>query len=1505
MKNAVSEADSAIPEMVKQGILKAREKLIDLSLRNGMLHYRHSETSSRHVRIVGEKPEFLVNGLASGYSLNVVPIPPVDTVPRDEDTDEFRAALRAAKDVDPEWLAAEDSRRATGSRRRFRDKAAERALRDRVRAQQGMPEWRVATDPKARARELGIDPSYDLPAAASAEQDERVDAKVQTLFFPDRLESKLTTIHTAARMLQEDAGISALYCAVGFLEWYDPDDAPNPAYAPLLLLPINMEKRVVSGEYTFAISGRDEDETTNVALREKLKRHHALELPEYDADNGIESYLSSVANVVANKRRWRVRRWATIGLFSFSRQAMWSDLDPTRWPAGARPEAHELLQQIYGDAPAGEAEAIATVYDVDLPEVEAKAPALVTDADASQLSAVIDAADGRSLVIQGPPGTGKSQTITNIIAGAMWQGKSVLFVSEKMAALKVVKDRLDHMGLGLYCLEIHSAKTSKTLVLSSIKERMQALRPQSNEDDVGRAREALRQTRQRLTEYAALMNSIAGRTGLTTHQVLWGDFCRSTRPEQVPAQALDFRFADPLEIDRFKLAELRAAGKALDDQSVAMGLMAEPARQPWRGVGNLNLSRFDRVKAVEAVVEWAHTLCQLQILIEDFTKTCCWQHLGSIAEITRALNIAGKIPPPERGIEECILSLVTEDSYRRAIEEWAEMALRAHELELQVETVCAVTELDACSTVQQLAQLADGLGVLSVASEQLPSVRDEWHRTSQDMASKAELLERMLTIAKCETNTILDVKAEAVIAGVLRLARDLTRQKARYRAPILVDDGVIEALAAAMQIVQQAGDAATEAQFDEEPSEALAESIPSIHELRDAAAIFANTGFFGRLFGKDWRRARDIWRKTIPSARKIARKHAVHRLKAAAKWKESLAAFEANSAARSAAVHHWNGVSTPFALLIDTAQWMIAVREATPATVIVAPGLRRLLNEGTFDELTPIFELASNAADLNLSSAVETCSSMQSSVCVEAGKQSKRANALAELVASVTALGLRDGKTIKSLRDADLAWQEAKKCRHRMEHETVASNSIRQIHADGDADKAIKIKATLKHAAAVLESGIPASVSKWLFVEGYSDRSVHIRSLLSAIIPALAAEQSARQNATGLLGLRANDWCGGPFEEVPLLRLLGKADQAANAPDDLEKQITLLGIEDEAVGLGMAELIGVWSSQGVRYEGVAWAVEAAFYRSAAEKLMRDNPVLARHTGKAHEQVRQRFRQMDKEVLELNRQMVAVKLHNRRVPVGRRAASTKDYTDHQMLDHQTGLQQPRIALRRLFSNAGAAIRAYKPCIMMSPMSVAQYLEPGKHLFDLLVIDEASQMRPEDALGAMLRCSQAVIVGDPEQLPPSDFFKASEEDEEQDAEDAPEESILELGRRCWQPMRMLDVHYRSRHQSLIAYSNREFYDDRLLVYPSPVLQDPEFGVSCQRVDGAYEAGQGRNQAEARAIVDEAANLMRERIDHSIGIVAVNQAQRDLIEKFMDEIAASDVEVQAYRQAWSGKL
>jgi hypothetical protein len=1495
--------DSGIAEMVKQGIERARAKLIDLTLRNGMLNYRHSESSSRHVRIVNESARVLVQSLASEESIDVIPLPPVETIPRDEDTEEFRTALKEAKVIDPDWLAAEDARRATGNRRRNKDKAAERALRGRVRAQLGMPEWRAAIDPKVRAQELGINSSYDLSAGDRSKADGG-HLKLQTLLFPERLEPKLAAVLGAARSLQEDAGISALYCAVGFLEWYEQEDSPNPAFAPLVLIPINMEKRIANGEYVFSIAGRDEDETGNVALREKLREHN-LELPEYDSDVGIDLYLASVAAALRNRPRWRVRRWATIGLFSFSRQAMWSDLDPETWPVGARPEAHGLLRQIYGDAPVGELNAIAAVHDIDQPEVEAQAPVLVTDADASQVSAVIDAAGGASLVIQGPPGTGKSQTITNIIANAMWQGKSILFVSEKMAALNVVKNRLDHMGLGLFCLELHSAKASKALVLQSIRERMNAPRMRSNAQEIERARESLNQARQRLTEYAAVMNSVAGNTGLTTHDVLWGDSSRADLPNSVSPEAMEFRFRDPLAIDRFKLAELKGAGKALDDHAAAMGAFAEPARQPWRGVGNLNLTRFDRANAIDSANHWAMSLEQLQHLVGNLTEICAWPGLTSIREVASAVDLIRAVPAVGLPVEESLLPLMVDDSCVQSLLAWCELVGEARHLEAQIETICAVNQLaNHIDRAPQLAQLAADLTVELKPVEALPDIHREAKVKARMLAQAVELIERVFVIAKRDPTLEPDLKAEAIATSFLHQIWQFPADKAHFRLPRLAEDGASEDIAVAQLIGREAAAAAKEAQFSEAATPALAASIPEPQALRQAAATIQNTTFFGRMFGRDWRRAKVTWTSAFPGERKITGSSAA-RLKAAALWKEGLARLDACAVARDAAGRYWNGPATPFDALLEIAKWMRSVRNVTPLVVDGSRELRRILFEAPSDEIETFIDLAQAAEDLGLISLFRESYSKKVTVHSDAARELQRAEALDTLLQGLNEVGIHPHVAPNALRDAVTAYRQAQECRRKIDLEVMATRALGPVSNESEAGVAAKVKVTLDYIRTIFGTGLPQPVARWLLHQDHSARRVEIAKLAQDMDAAVAEENRTRQRMDELLQLRPDAWCGAPFDEASISRLMQKARAAANAPDDLEKQIALQSTEDEARDLGLGDLLSVWSGKGFRYEGVGWAVEATFYRSCAEKLMRDHPALARHSGNTHEQVRRRFQQLDKEILELNRQLVAAKLHTKTIPVGARAQSTRDYTDNQMLDHQAGLQKPRIALRRLFSNAGNAIRAYKPCIMMSPMSVAQYLEPGKHVFDLLIIDEASQMRPEDSLGAMIRCAQAVIVGDPEQLPPSDFFMAGESREEEEIEDSPEESILELGRRCWRPMRMLEVHYRSRHQSLIAYSNHEFYDDRLLVYPSPVLNDAEFGVTCRNVNGAYETGQGRNPEEAKVVVEEAAALMRRRIDRSIGIVAVNKAQSDLIKSMMDELAASDPVIQAYHQAWDGTL
>lgn len=1498
---AAPNSDATIEAIVRTGILKAREKLIDLSLKNTMLNYRHSETSSRHVRLIGDALAALTEKLSGGRSFDIAPLPPVDVVPPDEDTDVFREALKQAKMSDAEWLAAEDARRAAGNRRRFRDKAAERGLRDRVRQQLGMDEWRQSADPKIWAKELGLDPSYDLPV----DLDEQTN-KLQTLFFPDRLSPKLASIHGSARTLQEDAGISALFCAVGFLEWYETDTVSDPAYAPLVLLPINMEKRVSNGEYVYSVSGRDDDESVNVALREKLKRHHSIELPDYDADAGIDAFLKLVERAIKNKKRWRLRRWATIGLFSFSRQAMWSDLDPASWPGHAKPEAHQLVRQIYGEAPVGESEALAPVHEVDRPEIEAKAPAIVIEADASQLSAVIDVAEGKNLVIQGPPGTGKSQTITNVIANAMAQGKSVLFVSEKMAALNVVKNRLDDMGLGLFCLEVHSAKASKTQVLKSLKERMQTARRRVNGDEAKKALDSLHSARNRLTEYATLLNSPAGQTGVTIHDILWGDFTRSTSPEPVPASAAEFRFPDPLAIDRYKLRDLVSLGKALDNQSAAMGDSAAPSRQPWRGLGNTNLTRFDRANAVSAMGRWSDALRHLRQRTEALGILSGWEGIGTIDAAGQAVLAIHKLPSPGNRIDENLLPAAQDERLRLSLISWSAAIIEAIHNETDVERICGRNELAAQrETVEPMIARAAALEVTDHDLDKLAAASAQAKQASATAAAQARIAERVAGLAGVGPDFRPDTRTDAIIAGFLLLLHGLPREKLRYRSARFVEDEVIEDVQSAQSVAEQAIAAFQESGLSGTATGDQASSAPGPAELRAAAATYLTAGWFARLFGKECRRANRLWLALFPEEPKAPYDLRARRLKAAALWKDKLAALDGCKEAKDAAGRHWNGPLTPFANLLEAAYWTQRVRQLIPGADTPVTKLRMVLLSGSTNDFAGFADIANEASATRFATAVRACAESHRTLAEEAAYQKDRADALDELRGEAASLKLRPGTHLIALAGALASFRRAADCRQKAAAEIAAGPAVQVVQASSEAELADRVSTTANFGYALLSLDLPQAVAAWLLAPGCGERIRELRISEEELRAALQNEQKAQADADGIVRLRPYEWCGADIARAPIDDLIARADEAAASPEELEKQILLADAEEEARLAGLGPLIENWRKSGIPYADVSLAVEAAFYHSAAEKLIREHSVIAKHTGRNHEHVRERFRELDKEMLGLNRKILASLLLNRPVPPGSNAPSVRDYTDYCMLDHQTGLTRPRIALRRLFSNAGGAIRALKPCIMMSPMSVAQYLEPGKHKFDLLVVDEASQMRPEDSLGAMLRCAQAVIVGDPEQLPPSDFFVSAEGNDDQDAEDAPEESILELGRRCWRPMRRLEVHYRSRHQSLIHYSNREFYEEGLLVYPSPILSDPDFGVSCRRVDGAYEAGQGRNPKEARAVVEEAATLMRARIDRSIGIVAVNKAQSDLIESLMDEISASDPEVQAYRQAWSGKL
>ncbi len=192
----------------------------------------------------------------------------------------------------------------------------------------------------------------------------------------------------------------------------------------------------------------------------------------------------------------------------------------------------------------------------------------------------------------------------------------------------------------------------------------------------------------RVTDYAGQMNAPAGNTGLTTHDILWGDASRTVLPNGVPPAAVEFRFPDPVSIDRFRLRELIGAGKALDDQAAGMGGFAEPARQPWRGVGNLNITRFDRASAIEAVTEWSAALDRLLQAVRAIRAATQWVGIENLEDARQACQRVWSLPPLEAEIDPALLSLTLESSSTHGLSRWAELVLLALQLEALIDETC-------------------------------------------------------------------------------------------------------------------------------------------------------------------------------------------------------------------------------------------------------------------------------------------------------------------------------------------------------------------------------------------------------------------------------------------------------------------------------------------------------------------------------------------------------------------------------------------------------------------------------------------------------------------------------------------------------------------------------------------------------------------------------------------------------------------------------------------------
>jgi very-short-patch-repair endonuclease len=284
------------------------------------------------------------------------------------------------------------------------------------------------------------------------------------------LNNRIVNLYRSARVSIEENGANTLFLALGLLKWYETSASQKPRYAPLVMIPIDIIKK--SSRLGFIVRQRDEDPQMNITLLEMLKQDFQLDiggldpLPKEEKGMDLKRVFTLIRHAVMHMPRWDIVESGYLGLFSFSQFVMWNDI---------RTRSEDLAKnKIVASLMAGQlqyaAEALTLNNVESLDEkYHPKQLALPISADSSQLSAISSAAEGKSFVLHGPPGTGKSQTITNMIANALADGKTVLFVAEKMAALTVVQKRLANIGLGPFCMELHSNKSTKKAVLEQLR----------------------------------------------------------------------------------------------------------------------------------------------------------------------------------------------------------------------------------------------------------------------------------------------------------------------------------------------------------------------------------------------------------------------------------------------------------------------------------------------------------------------------------------------------------------------------------------------------------------------------------------------------------------------------------------------------------------------------------------------------------------------------------------------------------------------------------------------------------------------------------------------------------------------------------------------------------------------------------------------------------------------------------------------------------------------------
>lgn len=1247
----------------------------------------------------------------------------------------------------------------------------------------------------------------------------------------DEMESRLVELYRGAKTSLQEGGANTLFVALGFLVWIRPDRPEMRVKAPLLLLPVTLERK--SARSGFTIRAHEDEVRFNPTLVEMLKQDFELDLgvpsgdlPRDESGLDVPGIWNRVRLAIRDISGWEINEDVVLSMFSFAKYLMWKDLVDRTEDLRRSPVVRHLIDTPREPYRSNVAFPDARALDQDYLPQQVFSP---LPADSSQLSAVLAASRGKDFVLIGPPGTGKSQTIANLIAQCLAEGKRVLFVAEKIAALDVVHRRLREVGLSEFCLELHSSKTRKLDVLAQLHKAWEST---GDVDQAGWADKAdqLRRVRDQLSGYVARLHTRHG-NGLTIFQAIG----TVVSGQSLPDMGFDWGSSTAHDAATFSAMRDIAERLGVNASAVGVSLLAGGPLAP--------------VHAREWSAGWQQELVRSTLSLRDASQ--------ALSSAAKALGDQLRMPWPaltkasrtSLGILARTLPLAAHRDWRFcAMPNGVELSARLKAAaELLVEHRRLSAQMSAPWSPEVQERLRKGRALLANRQRVLASLGAPLTAMQrEDLARGIQALEQRNALLET-----LSVKYGAGLAGinVSQLQREWAKaEKAVW--PISWNS---------KRKIRSELEAVIEGTGDPRIAEDLAAlvAIRSIEtELSEIDLGPSESGY--------WKGART----NVENARC------------------ALNASAALHAARSGSRFALDGVTAAASGHCGD-RWSAEMERLEELLQLD----RRIASQ---------LELSAESDGLWRGGETDV-EALDSAVALEHERLGLLSRGATKDQYPLVADG-RCGERLKqelSLINARAAIEQ--RLRAMPDLDAYCSDVWAGLDTDLElVSQARRFHSLLQSALSGLPATIAGEVCKALEAAlGSRSRELGgggvIGQLCSDVMSRLSELNSAIDAFCTLA--RQPEAVRRDTAELSTTELVTLAEQVHAHYPDLRGWCGWRNAETDASTVGLDRLGKALSTGDVTPRDCLKAFDVGYARWWLAHAIDEDDILKKFVSAEHERRIENFRALDEEFTKITRQWIRAKL----------CADLPGF-DSPLRSAEWGALRREITkkrmhkpLRQLLQEIPSVVMRLTPCLLMSPLSIAQYLSPDASNFDIVIFDEASQIPVWDAIGAMARGKQVVMVGDPKQLPPTNFFDRADSSEGDSADvEGDLESILDECIGASLPMRNLSWHYRSRHESLIAFSNHRYYGGGLVTFPSPVTDDR--AVSFHFINGQYEKGGARiNKPEAKALVrDLVARLKTPGFRESrltIGVVTFNAEQQRLIEDLLDAERRQDPGLEPY--------